>query len=139
MIAGGTGIAPMIQVIRACLRNPADRSKITLLYANVNADDILLKADLETLQEAHGLHRFKIYYVLNNPPPAWKGGVGFITKEHIEEHIPNPATTDSKLLLCGKPGNLSSPSSALICFLGPPPMISAMRSVVCFSNSTSSF
>jgi len=110
MIAGGTGIAPMIQVIRACLRNPSDRSKITLLYANVTAEDILLKSDLEELQDVHGLDRLKIYYVLNNPPPNWKGGVGFVTKEHIREHIPNPDTTDSKLLICG-----------------PPPMVTAMK------------
>ena len=102
MIAGGTGIAPMIQVIRACLRNPSDHSKITLIYANVTEEDILLKTDLEELQEIHGLDRLKLYYVLNTPPLNWKGGVGFVTKEHIREHIPNPDTTDSRLLICGK-------------------------------------
>lgn len=107
MIAGGTGITPMYQVIRACLRNPSDRSKITLIYANVNLEDILLKADLEELQNTYGLDRFKIYYVLNNPPQGWKGGVGFVTNEHIKEHIPNPGTTDSKLLLCGQPDSHS--------------------------------
>lgn len=105
MIAGGTGIAPMIQIIRACLRNSADHSKITLIYANVNADDILLKAELDELQQIHGVDNFRIYYVLNNPPPGWNGGVGFVTKEHIKEHIPDPATADSKLLLCGKLDN----------------------------------
>lgn len=105
MIAGGTGIAPMIQVIRACLRNPSDHSKITLIYANVTAEDILLKTDLEELQKTHGMDRLKLYYVLNTPPPNWKGGVGFVTKEHIREHIPNPDTTDSKLLICGKLDN----------------------------------
>jgi len=103
MIAGGTGIAPMAQVIHACLRNPSDKTRITLIYANVSAEDILLKLDLEDLQNKHGEDRFNIFYVLNNPPPGWKGGAGFVTKEHIKEHIPNPATTDSKLLICGKP------------------------------------
>jgi len=73
-------------------------------------DDILLRADLDELQKTHGPDRFSVYYVLNVPPPAWDGGVGFVTKEHIKEHIPNPDTTDSKLLLCG-----------------PPPMINAMK------------
>ena len=49
MIAGGTGISPMIQVIRAALKNPSDRTTITLIYANVNQEDILLKDDLEDL------------------------------------------------------------------------------------------
>jgi cytochrome-b5 reductase len=109
MIAGGTGISPMIQVIRAALRNPFDRTTITLIYANVNEEDILLKDDLEELADVHEL-KFKIVYVLNNPPPSWKGGVGFVTKEHIKEHLPNPATSDSKLLICG-----------------PPPMVAAMK------------
>lgn len=109
MIAGGTGISPMIQVIRAALRNPFDRTTITLIYANVNEEDILLRDDLEELMDVHE-QKFKIVYVLNNPPPGWKGGVGFVTKEHIKEHLPNPATTDSKILICG-----------------PPPMVTAMK------------
>jgi cytochrome-b5 reductase len=109
MIAGGTGISPMIQVIRAALRNPFDRTTITLIYANVNEEDILLRDDLEELMDVHEL-KFKIIYVLNNPPPGWKGGVGFVTKEHIKQHLPNPATTDSKILICG-----------------PPPMVTAMK------------
>ncbi|KAG6842508.1 hypothetical protein C0991_000034 [Blastosporella zonata] len=103
MIAGGTGITPMIQIIRAALRNPFDKTTITLIYANVNEEDILLRDDLEELLDVHE-QKFKIIYVLNNPPPGWKGGVGFVTKEHIKEHLPNPATTNSKLLICGDPG-----------------------------------
>ncbi|KAF5312164.1 hypothetical protein D9619_003032 [Psilocybe cf. subviscida] len=109
MIAGGTGIAPMIQIIRMALRNPFDRTTVTLIYANVNEEDILLRDDLEELHDVHE-QKFKIFYVLNNPPPGWKGGVGFVTKEHIKEHLPNPATSDSKLLICG-----------------PPPMVTAMK------------
>ncbi|KAF9455708.1 NADH-cytochrome b5 reductase [Collybia nuda] len=109
MIAGGTGITPMIQIIRAALRNPFDPTTISLIYANVNEEDILLKDDLEELLDVHEL-KFKIFYVLNNPPPGWKGGVGFVTKEHIKEYFPNPNTTDSKILICG-----------------PPPMVSAMK------------
>ena len=129
MIAGGTGIAPMVQVIRACLRNPLDMTRITLIYANVNVDDILLKTDLEGLQNKHGEDRFKVFYVLNNPPLEWKGGAGFVNKEHIKEHIPNPATTDSKLLICGKQF-VATTYYRFIVFLGPPPMVNAMKSVV---------
>lgn len=100
MIAGGTGISPMFQVLRTALRNPSDRTTITLIYANVNQEDILLKDDLEELMDLHE-QRFKIFYVLNNPPPGWKGGVGFVTKDHIKEYLPNPAETNSKILICG--------------------------------------
>lgn len=43
MIAGGTGITPMLQVIWDILKNPADPTKIWLLFANQTEEDILLR------------------------------------------------------------------------------------------------
>lgn len=132
MIAGGTGITPMLQVIEAIIRNRPrnggnDTTKVDLIFANVNADDILLQEKLEKLaKEDDG---FRVYYVLNNPPASWEGGVGFVTPDMIkvrlleqgngetdglklipyQERLPAPAT-DVKILLCG-----------------PPPMVSAMK------------
>ena len=100
MIAGGTGITPMYQILRAVLSNSADKTKVTLIYANVNHDDILLRSELDKLAQSHA-DQFTLYYVLNNPPATWSGGVGFVTKDHIKQFLPNPAHTDSKLLICG--------------------------------------
>ncbi|KNE97202.1 hypothetical protein PSTG_09464 [Puccinia striiformis f. sp. tritici PST-78] len=112
MIAGGTGITPMMQIIRACIKDQNDRTMISLIYANVNPDDILLKHELDTIAEEHP-DKFKVYYVLNNPPDqGWaKGGTGYVTKEMIEHHLPSSKLGDRvKILLCG-----------------PPPMISIMK------------
>lgn len=46
MIAGGTGIAPMYQVICSILNNPKDKTKISLIYANNQRRDILLANEL---------------------------------------------------------------------------------------------
>ncbi|KAI5122579.1 hypothetical protein M0805_004796 [Coniferiporia weirii] len=108
MIAGGTGITPMLQIIRAALKNPLDRTKLSLIYANVNVEDILLRTELDELADKHK-NRFKVFYVLNNPPPNWKGGVGFVTKDQIERHLP-PTDHNIKILMCG-----------------PPPMLTAMK------------
>jgi len=108
MIAGGTGITPMLQIIRAALKNPADRTQLSLIYANVNPEDILLKQELDQLAQSYP-NRFKVYYVLNNPPAGWTGGVGFVSKEQIAEHLP-PTDDDIKILMCG-----------------PPPMMNAMK------------
>lgn len=91
----------MLQVARYALFNPGDATKFTLIYANVNEDDILLRVELDYLV-AMFPYRFKVYYVLNNPPAGWKGGVGFVSKEHIEEHFPL-ASASSKVLICGTP------------------------------------
>jgi cytochrome-b5 reductase len=99
MIAGGTGITPMLQIIRAALKSSADHTKISLIYANVNEDDILLKTELDDLAENNS-ERFKVYYVLNNPPSGWTGGTGFVSKEQIQHHLPS-SDENIKILMCG--------------------------------------
>lgn len=83
MIAGGTGITPMLQIIRAVIRGrpTGDKTEIDLIFANVNNEDILLKEDLDQL--AKDDKGFRVHYVLNNPPENWNGGVGFVTPEMI--------------------------------------------------------
>ncbi|KAI5301501.1 NADH-cytochrome b5 reductase, partial [Ascosphaera atra] len=65
MIAGGTGIAPMLQIIKAIIKERPrnggnDVTKIDLIFANVNAEDILLKDDLDALAEEDD--DFNVYY-----------------------------------------------------------------------------
>ncbi|KAI9348801.1 NADH-cytochrome b5 reductase 1 [Zopfochytrium polystomum] len=107
MIAGGTGITPMYQIIKAILKNPDEKTKITLIFANVNEEDILLRDELE--QSAKD-PRFNVKFVLNNPPAGWTGGVGFVTKDIVAEFKPKPEKT--RILLCG-----------------PPPMMTAMAKI----------
>ncbi|OXG11764.1 NADH-cytochrome b5 reductase 1 [Cryptococcus neoformans Tu401-1] len=115
MIAGGTGITPMYQIIKSSLKSPGDKTKLSLIYANVQEDDILLKREIDELQ-AKSNGRFDVKYVLNNPPEGWTGGVGFITKEMIEEAMP-PSGVGS--------ANHGEGHKVLMC--GPPPMITAMK------------
>lgn len=109
MLAGGTGITPMYQIITHILYNAKDTTKkINLIYANVNFEDILLKKELDELAKTYK-GRFNVYYVLNNAPAGWTGGVGFVSKEMIEERLHKHAD-DKQFLMCG-----------------PPPMITAMK------------
>ncbi|GMY20062.1 pentatricopeptide repeat-containing protein At5g08305, partial [Fagus crenata] len=78
-------------VARAILENPEDKTKVHLIYANVTYEDILLKQELDGLATNYP-DRFKIYYVLNQPPEVWHGGVGFVSKEMIQTHCPAPAS-----------------------------------------------
>lgn len=84
MIAGGTGITPMLQIIKAINRGRAagDKTEVDLIFANVNPEDILLKEDLDALAAKDP--GFRVHYVLNNPPEGWTGGVGFVTADMIK-------------------------------------------------------
>ncbi|XP_027356826.1 NADH--cytochrome b5 reductase 1-like [Abrus precatorius] len=101
MLAGGSGITPMFQLIRAILENPKDKTKLHLIYANVTEDDILLKEELENFANKFP-HRFEVYHVLNKPPNEWNGGVGYVSKEMIKSHCPSPSP-DIQILRCGPP------------------------------------
>lgn len=104
MIAGGTGITPCYQVATAILKDPADTTKVSLVFGNVSEDDILLQQELEDLAAAHP-DRFKVYHVLNSAPKGWSGGSGFITKDILRSRLPAPAD-DVMVLRCGpKPMN----------------------------------
>ncbi|KAJ7976461.1 NADH-cytochrome b5 reductase [Quillaja saponaria] len=101
MLAGGSGITPMFQVARAILENPKDKTVVHLIYANVTHEDILLKNELDGLATNYP-DCFKVFFVLNEAPEGWNGGVGYVTKEMIQAHLP-AASPDIQILRCGPP------------------------------------
>lgn len=44
MIAGGSGITPMFQIIKSSVKDKEDKTKLALIYANVDEDDICTSA-----------------------------------------------------------------------------------------------
>jgi cytochrome-b5 reductase len=99
MIAGGTGITPMFQIIRRICEDPRDDTKLTLLYANKTEEDILLRKELDGFAEQYD--QFRIEYVLGTPPADWKGRSGRVNMQMIDEDMPAPAGMDTKVLVCG--------------------------------------
>ncbi|EHB05188.1 NADH-cytochrome b5 reductase 2 [Heterocephalus glaber] len=67
MITGGTGITPMLQLIRHITKNPSDRTRTSLLFANQTEEDILMRKELEEIARTH-LDQFSIWYTLDRPP-----------------------------------------------------------------------
>jgi len=47
MIAGGSGITPMLQVIEKILANGRDNTEVRLIFANKTPEDVLLKDRLD--------------------------------------------------------------------------------------------
>jgi len=101
MIAGGTGITPMLQVAAAILDDPADQTEVSLLYANQTEADILVR-DLLDGYAAKYPKQFKVWYTLDRAPTGWKYSTGFVTDTMIAEHLPGPQE-ESLVLMCGPP------------------------------------
>ncbi|KAH9623126.1 hypothetical protein KSS87_001701 [Heliosperma pusillum] len=101
MIAGGSGVTPMLQVAEAILKNQDDKTQVSLIYANVSPDDILLKQKLDILATSHP--NFKVFYTVDKPSENWKGGVGYVSKDMVSKGLPVPSN-DTLVLVCGPPG-----------------------------------
>lgn len=101
MIAGGTGITPMLQIIRQALKDPKDRTSFSLIFANQTEKDILLRDELEELSEKHS--NFKVWYTLDKADEKnWQYSTGFVTKDMIQEHLPAPSD-ETQIFMCGPP------------------------------------
>lgn len=101
MLAGGTGVTPMLQVLREILDNPEDKTKVTLVFGNQSERDILLRKELDQMVAEHP-DQFKVHYMLDSAPEHWNGGKGFVTTDVIRAHLPAPSD-DSMVFVCGPP------------------------------------
>ncbi|KAH3902776.1 probable NADH-cytochrome b5 reductase 1 [Saccharomycodes ludwigii] len=112
MVCGGTGITPMYQILKSISHNSRDNTKVTLIYGNVSESDILLKNEIDEIINSGKNGQFKVYYMLDKAPEknpeSWEGGIGYITKEIMEEHLPKATDDGVQLLVCGPPGLVSS-------------------------------
>lgn len=101
MIAGGTGITPMLQLIRRITADPSDNTKCSLIFANQTEKDILLREELEEVKRNYP-DKLSLWYTLDKPPQDWSYSSGFVTAEMIRDHLAAPSS-DVLVVLCGPP------------------------------------
>ncbi|XP_076152520.1 NADH-cytochrome b5 reductase 3 [Alosa pseudoharengus] len=101
MIAGGTGITPMLQIIRAVMKDPKDQTVCHLLFANQTEKDILLRPELEEVLANHP-SRFNLWFTVDKANEDWTYSQGFISEEMVRNHLPPPGD-DTLILMCGPP------------------------------------
>lgn len=102
LFAGGSGITPMLSIIKSVLfAEPA--SSLTLLYANNDTESIIFHHAINELRVANK-ERFKVYHILNTPP---KGHpvllTGIMTKEKVLSLIENYVglNNENEFFICG--------------------------------------
>lgn len=101
MIAGGTGITPMLQLVRHIIKHDTKKVQMALIFANQSEKDILVRNELEEVVKSHP-DQFKLWYTLDNVPTGWKYSTGFINEEMIRDHL-LPPSDNSIVLMCGPP------------------------------------
>ena len=93
----------MYQLIRAIFSNPSDKTRVTLISANRTEDDILLKRELEDLENTYP-QRFRAFYTVDKPSDGWQLGKGHVDKELLKTVLPEPKQENIKVFVCGPPG-----------------------------------
>ena len=81
-IAGGSGVTPFVAMAKDIIDYNKDYH-LTILYGSVDMDDILLKEELDSLND----ERIKVIHVLSGDNPSWKGEKGFIDKNIIQKYM----------------------------------------------------
>lgn len=98
-VAGGTGITPMISIIRWILAHRLD-VELFLVFANKTDADIIFREEWD--RSVHEHSNFHCYHVLEQPPLAWSQGIGRITDDILRRHLP-PPNSETVIFLCGPP------------------------------------
>jgi len=98
------------KLLKKILSNPADRTNISLIFANHTEEDIILRNQLDDLASTH--KNFKVHYVLSRPSNNWSGDSGFVSRKIVQSYIAPPS--DSVLVyICGPPKFVETVSGPL--------------------------
>ncbi|GAA5984122.1 hypothetical protein JCM10908_006059 [Rhodotorula pacifica] len=117
MVCAGSGITPIMQVLRGVVLDVEDHStKVHVLNANRTEADILMRAELDDLLAQAGPERFRQHLVLSQPPDEWQHSRGRIARDHLVDHLP-PPSADALVLMCAPPA-LQDAVSAHLAKLG---------------------
>jgi ferredoxin-NADP reductase len=99
LIAAGSGITPMISILRYIddLHLP---TPVTLLYCVRTEKDIVFRAEIERLRTS--LPNLNYGVCLSQPDDTWRGHRGHLTREFICQHVPDLEAPT--FFLCGPRG-----------------------------------
>jgi ring-1,2-phenylacetyl-CoA epoxidase subunit PaaE len=114
MFAGGSGITPMMSIIKSLLAQEPD-SIVSVIYCNRDIDSIIFKDTLEQMQ-TNDEGRLHVIHVLDNAPMNWQGYSGLLNHDMLTklfERIPDWGITNTTYLMCGPEGMMKNVDSLL--------------------------
>jgi ring-1,2-phenylacetyl-CoA epoxidase subunit PaaE len=114
MFAGGSGITPMMSIIKSILSQEPD-SICSLIYCNRDIDSIIFKNELDRLQTLDE-GRLHVIHVLDNAPMNWQGYSGLLNHDMLSklvERIPEWGVDRTTYLMCGPEGMMKNVDTLL--------------------------
>jgi len=114
MFAGGSGITPMMSIIKSILAQEPD-SICSLIYCNRDVDSIIFKKELDKLQTTYE-GRLHVIHVLDNAPMNWQGYSGLLNHDMLAklfERIPDWGVDRTTYLMCGPEGMMKNVDTLL--------------------------
>lgn len=114
MFAGGSGITPMMSIIKSTLTQEPN-SICSLIYCNRDIDSIIFKDAFDTLQTTYE-GRLHVIHVLDNAPMNWQGYSGLLNPEMLKklfERIPDWGIGNTTYLMCGPEGMMKNVETLL--------------------------
>ncbi|EUD64779.1 cytochrome-b5 reductase [Plasmodium inui San Antonio 1] len=125
MIAGGTGMTPFFRLIKHMLLfdvREGEQPFVTLIYANRNEEEILLKQVFDKYELA--FPRFKAVYSIDECLDSTKRdtfeNVGYLTQDLLRKYILKYQKLDIEVVR----------SDTLILMCGPPPMTAFLKKIL---------
>ena len=104
MVCGGSGVTPILQVLRGILEDTRDESTtVSVLDINRHLDDILCRAELDALAEKHPSRLHLRYSLTGAPiPDGWEQSIGRVDVKMLQDYLPAPRA-DGIVCICGPP------------------------------------
>lgn len=107
LIAGGSGITPLLAILKAALGAAPNAPQVTLIYGARQVQDLAFIPELEQLLAAHP-ERLELRYVLEQPPASWDGGIGRLDARELARHLEIiDHGLDAEFFLCGPAGMMA--------------------------------
>ena len=114
-IAGGSGITPMLSLIKTLLHEEPD-SRFTLFYGNRDSSSVIFLETLAALKDKH-LGRFEIYHFLDQEEQDVELFNGMLDRTRIEEaieHLVPDAPVVDGWFICGPGPMMDAAEGALL-------------------------
>ena len=111
LIGGGSGVAPLMAMLRARVRTGSD-VPVRYLSSARSFDDLIYRLELESIlsegEEVEVLHT-----LTRSQPPDWTGLTGRVNREMLARHV-WPTSTRPLCYVCGPTGFVETVATTLV-------------------------